>query len=126
MSNLFRGFWPDKKAAFTGLEIPQILGEYSLPDIKSMTIFEWTGVMDWRGINIYRGDIVTVTKKNSGVFRGVVEYQPQLCRYIINNKETRRYQDLSYSGQTGSEEGIRMDSIEVTGNSITNSTLNHD
>lgn len=113
---LFRGF-KDGRAVFTGLTISQILGEFPRTEIEAMSIFEWTNVRDWRGINIYRGDKVQMYSNGQPTLSGYVQYEPQLCRYIVKGEKT--YDDLSHSGMTGSEEGIRLDSIEVIGNSIT-------
>lgn len=114
---LYRGFHPDRKAAFTGLNMHQIISEYTRQELEAMHIFEWTNVMDWRGINIYRGDLVQMYSKGEPALRGYVEYEPQLCRYIVKGENT--YDDLSHSAMTGSEEGIKLDSVEIVGNIIT-------
>lgn len=114
---LYRGFYANRKTAFTGLAMHQIISEFSREKVESMHIFEWTNTMDWRGINIYRGDVVQMFSKGEPTLRGYVEYEPQLCRYIVKGEKS--YDDLSHSGMTGSEEGIRLDSIEIVGNICT-------
>lgn len=111
---LYRGFDKNGKAVFAGLKINQIISEFPRTEIESMHIFEWTNVTDWRGINIYRGDKVQMYSKGVPTLSGYVQYEPQLCRYIVNGEKT--YDDLSHSGMTGSEEGIKLDSVEIIGN----------
>lgn len=114
---LYRGFRENKTAAFTGLMIHQIISEFSREEVESMTILEWTNTMDWRGINIYRGDYVQMFSKGEPTLRGYVEYSNQLCRYIVMGE--KRYDDLSHSAMTGSSEGIKLDSVEIIGNLFT-------
>ncbi len=114
---LFKGYTSEKRVAFTGLMMHQIIAEYSREEIQSMSIFEWTNVMDWRGINIYRGDKVQMFSKGEKTLMGYVEYEPQLCRYIV--KGEKAYDDLNHSAMTGSSEGVTLDGIEITGNCIT-------
>lgn len=114
---LYRGFRENGTAAFTGLKMSQIISEFSRVEIESMRIFEWTNCMDWRGINIYRGDEVQMYSQANQTLRGYVEYEPQMCRYIVHGEKT--YDDLSHSGVTGSAEGIKLDSVEIVGNIIT-------
>lgn len=114
---LYRGFFPDGRAAFTGLPMPSIMADYSREAIASMHIFEWTNVMDWRGINIYRGDLLQVYAKGEPRILGYVEYEPQLCRYIVHGEKS--YCNLNESAMTGSEAGIKLDSVEIVGNSFT-------
>jgi len=113
---LFKGYSTEKKVLFTGLPMHSIVVEYSREQIKSMHIFEWTNVMDWRGINIYRGDKVQMFSKGEKTLMGYVEYERHLCRYIVRGEKT--YDDLSHTGMTWSEEGITLDGIEIIGNII--------
>lgn len=114
---LFKAFHPEGLIAFTGLTIPQMCYEYSSGDLRDMHIFEWTGVMDWRGINIYRGDKVAMNLKDKETFIGYVEYCDQLCRYIV--KSEKSYDDLSHSAMSGNEDGIKLLSVEIIGNLFT-------
>lgn len=114
---LFKGYHADGKVAFTGLPMYAIVSDYTRQEIQKMHIFEWTNVTDWRGINIYIGDKVRMYSKGEPTLIGYVEYEPQLCRYIVRGEKC--YDDLSHSGMTGSEEGIKLDSVEIIGNLFT-------
>lgn len=114
---LFKGYHSNKQVAFTGLPMQSIISDYPRKEIEAMHIFEWTNVTDWRGINVYRGDLVQMYSKGQPTLLGYVEYEPQLCRYIVKGEKT--YDDLSHSGMTGSEEGIKLDSVEIVGNLFT-------
>lgn len=117
---LFKGYSADRKVLFTGLQMHQIISEYTRREIESMHIFEWANVMDWRGVNIYRGDLVQMYSKGEPTLKGYVMYEPQLCRYIV--KGDKSYDDLSHSAMTGSEEGIKLDGVEIIGNIFTKPT----
>lgn len=117
---LYRGFNESGKAVFTGLRMSQIIADYTLTEIEVMHILEWTNVVDCWGINIYRGDKVQMYSKGVPTLSGYVQYEPQLCRYIVKGEKT--YDDLSHSGMTGSEDGIKLDSVEIIGNGFTKST----
>lgn len=114
---LYRGFNENGKSVFTGLKMSQIISEFTRAEIEAMHILEWTNVVDWRGINIYRGDKVQMHSKGTPTLSGYVQYEPQLCRYIVKGEKT--YDDLSHSGMTGSEDGVRLDSVEIIGNFFT-------
>lgn len=114
---LFRGFDINGNPSFTGYTIPSICASFTKDEMLLQRTFEWTGVMDCFGINIYRGDIVVKTNSIIGKsFKGVVYYEPQGCIYIIKND--KRYINLSDSRMFSDEEGIKLTDINIVGNSI--------
>lgn len=111
---LFQGFRLDGTVAFTGLSIDGIAASYSPEKIKEMKLFEWTGVLDWHGQHIYRGNKVTSYNGKTGKeFTGIVEYEPQGCMYIIKGES--RYLELSASAAQGDENGIKLTDVQIIG-----------
>ena len=82
-----------------------------------------TNVKDMNNNEIYEGHIIVKKKNMTNDFIGVVVYCKQMCRYIIEGKNTTRYMNLSDSAQYGDEYGIVMSSLEIIGNVFENPEL---